>query len=239
MDPPLPSHTPLSPDQQAQVITYRDLLLEWNQKFNLTAITDPELVERRLFLDAWRMLPAIDDVTSGEPAKLIDVGSGAGFPGLALKIARPALNVTLLEATGKKVGFLRHVIDTLGLTGVDAIHGRAEEVAHDPTRRERYDLATARAVASLPVLIELCTPFLHIAGRALFPKSEDVGQELREGAKAAEELGVTIISADSLPDFDGEKVTRLVIVDRMERTPPRYPRRAGIPAREPLGRGIP
>jgi 16S rRNA (guanine527-N7)-methyltransferase len=230
---------PLTPDQQAQVTTYRDLLLEWNQKFNLTAITDPELVERRLFFDAWRMLPAIDEASGGEPAKLIDIGSGAGFPGLALKIARPALDVTLLEATGKKVGFLQHVIDTLGLTGIDAIHGRAEELGHDPNYRERYDLATARAVASLPALIELCTPFLRIGGRALLPKSEDIDQELREGAKAAKVLGVTIVSADSLPEIDGEKVTRLVIVDRMVRTPPRYPRRAGIPAREPLGRGTP
>jgi 16S rRNA (guanine527-N7)-methyltransferase len=232
-------HLGLTSDQQTQVITYRDLLLEWNQKFNLTAITDPELVERRLFLDAWRMLPAIDDVTGGEPAKLIDVGSGAGFPGLALKIARPSLEVTLLEATGKKVGFLRHVIDTLGLAGVEAIHGRAEELGHDPDRREHSDLATARAVASLPALIEMCTPFLRVGGRALFPKSDELGEELQEGAKAAKELGVTIVSADSLPAIQGEQVTRLVIVDRMVRTPPRYPRRAGIPAREPLGRGTP
>jgi 16S rRNA (guanine527-N7)-methyltransferase len=229
----------LTSDQHAQVVAYRDLLLEWNKRFNLTAITDPELVERRLFLDAWRMLPAIADATGGEAARLIDVGTGAGFPGLALKIARPALEVTLLEATGKKVGFLRHVIDTLGLTGVEALHGRAEELAHDPAHRERYDLATARAVASLPALIELCTPFLRIGGRALFPKSSDLDQELREGRRAAKTLGVTIVSADPLPEIEGEKVTRLVIVDRMERTPPRYPRRAGIPAREPLGRGIP
>jgi 16S rRNA (guanine527-N7)-methyltransferase len=239
MDPTSLSFTFLTPDQQAQVATYRELLLEWNQRFNLTAITDPELVERRLFFDAWRMLPAIDEAIGGEPAKLIDVGSGAGFPGLALKIARPALEVTLLEATGKKVGFLRHVIDTLGLTGIEAIHGRAEELGHDPNHRERYDLATARAVASLPALIELCTPFLCIGGRAFFPKSEDIGQEFREGAEAAKELGVTIVGANSLPKIDGEKVTRLVIVDRMVRTPPRYPRRAGIPAREPLGRGTP
>src|SRR5829696_6500313 len=200
-------HTPLNfalrtPEQQAQLVTYRDLLLEWNQKFNLTAITDQELVERRLFFDAWRMLPAIDGAIGGEPAKLIDVGSGAGFPGLALKIARPALDVTLLEATGKKVGFLQRVIDTLGLPGIDAIHGRAEELGHDPNHRERYDLATARAVASLPALIELCTPFLRIGGRAFFPKSEDIGQELREGAKAAKELRVTIVSAVSLPEID-------------------------------------
>jgi 16S rRNA (guanine527-N7)-methyltransferase len=229
----------LTPEQYAQVVAYRDLLLEWNQRFNLTAITDPELVERRLFLDAWRMLPAIDEATGGEAARLIDVGTGAGFPGLALKIARPALEVTLLEATGKKVGFLRHVINALGLTGVEAFHGRAEELAHDPVRRERYDLATARAVATLPALIELCTPFLRIGGRALFPKSSDLDQELRDGRMAAKTLGVTIVSADPLPEIEGEQVTRLVIVDRMERTPPRYPRRAGIPAREPLGRGIP
>jgi 16S rRNA (guanine527-N7)-methyltransferase len=229
----------LSDHQLTQVANYRDLLLEWNQKFNLTAITDPELVERRLFLDAWRMLPAIDDATGDGAAKLIDVGSGAGFPGLALKIARPALDVTLLEATGKKVGFLQHAIDTLGLDGVEAIHGRAEEAAHDSTRRERYDLATARAVASLPALIEFCTPFLRVGGRAFFPKSEELDKELQEGTKAAKELGVTIVGAELLPAIEGEQVTRLVIVDRIVGTPPRYPRRAGIPSREPLGRGTP
>src|SRR5262245_58150843 len=106
------------------------------------------------------MLPAVDDAAAGKPARLIDIGSGRGFPGLALKIARPALEVTLVEATRKKVGFLQHIIDTLSLTGVEALHGRAEDLARDPLRRERYDVATARAVASLPALIELCTPFL-------------------------------------------------------------------------------
>jgi 16S rRNA (guanine527-N7)-methyltransferase len=230
---------PLTPRQEAQVVAYRDLLLEWNQRFNLTAITDPDLVERRLFADAWRMLPAIDAVTYGQPARLIDVGSGAGFPGLALKIARPALDVTLLEATAKKVTFLRHVVETLGLEGVEAIHDRAEEFGHDPGRRERYDLATARAVASLPALIELCTPFLKIGGHALFPKSEQLDQELQEGKKAAQMLGVRMLSADLVPAIEGEQVTRLVIAAKIRRTPPQYPRRAGVPAREPLGRVLP
>jgi 16S rRNA (guanine527-N7)-methyltransferase len=229
----------LTPGQEAQVVAYRDLLLEWNQRFNLTAITDPELVERRLFADAWRMLPAIDAVTSGRLARLIDVGSGAGFPGLALKIARPEIDVTLLEATAKKVAFLRHVVKTLGLEGVEAIHGRAEDLGHDPARREGFDLATARAVASLPALIELCTPFLKAGGHAFFPKSEQLDQELQEGEKAAQILGVHMLSAELLPALEGEQVTRLVIAAKIGRTPPQYPRRAGVPAREPLGRVLP
>lgn len=230
---------PLSPSEVAQVGVYRNLLLAWNQRFNLTAITDPELVERRLFGDAWRMLPAIDEVTAGEPARLIDVGTGAGFPGLAIKIARPALEITLLEATAKKVTFLQQVIETLGLSGVAAIHGRAEDLGHDLAHREQYDLATARAVATLPALIELCTPFLQVGGHAFFPKSEGLDQELQEGRRAAEPLGVRVLSADLVPAVEGEQVTRLVIAAKLHQTPPQYPRRAGVPAREPLGRVLP
>jgi 16S rRNA (guanine527-N7)-methyltransferase len=230
---------PLTPAQKAQVATYRDLLLEWNQRFNLTAITDPALVERRLFADAWRMLPALDPILAGQSARLIDVGTGAGFPGLALKIARPELDVTLVEATGKKVSFLRHVIEALDLQGVEAIHGRAEDIGHDPVYREQFDLATARAVASLPALLELCTPLLKVGGHALFPKSEKLDQELQEGRKAAQMLGVRIVSDDLVPAIEGEQVTRLVIAAKMKRTPPHYPRCAGVPAREPLGRVLP
>jgi 16S rRNA (guanine527-N7)-methyltransferase len=229
----------LSSVQQAQVAIYRDLLLEWNQRFNLTAIMDPDQIERRLFGDSWRMLPAIDEATSGEFARLIDVGTGAGFPGLAIKIVRPGLDITLLEATGKKVTFLREVIQTLGFSGVEAIHGRAEELAHDAAYREQFDIATARAVASLPALFELCTPFLRVGGHALFPKSAELDQELQEGKQAAQKLGVRLLSSDLVPAIEGEQVTRLVIAAKIHRTPHNYPRRAGVPAREPLGRVLP
>ena len=230
---------PLDPGQLARFDAYRDLLLEWNTRVNLTAVTDPAAVERRLFLDALRMVPAIDeyrrligaDVVLASTLRLVDVGSGAGFPGLALKIARPDLDVTLVEATGKKAAFLDHAVAALGLTGVTAIHARAEELGHDPAHRAAYDLATARAVASLPALLELCVPLLREGGRAFFPKGLELADELAIGSRAAAVLGARIVAADPLPG--GE--TRLVVVDKTGPTPTRYPRRPGLPAREPLG----
>jgi 16S rRNA (guanine527-N7)-methyltransferase len=200
----------------------------------LTAIREPGEVDRRLIGDALRLLPAVDAYAGG--GRLVDVGTGAGFPGLALKIARPELDVTLIEATGKKVAFLRHVIETLGLEGVEAVHGRAEELGHDRRYRGRFDLATARAVAVLPALLELCMPLLRVGGRALFPKGAEVGTEFAEGERAAPLVGARIERADLLPGEPDEPVTRLVIAAKIGETPNRFPRRSGIPAKEPLGR---
>jgi 16S rRNA (guanine527-N7)-methyltransferase len=230
--------TTLNSEQRAQLARYRDLLLDWNTRFNLTAIKQPEAVERLLFLDALRMLPAIDAfLKEGSARQLVDVGSGAGFPGFVLKIARPAIHMTLIEATGKKVTFLQAVIEELGLEGTMALHGRAEELGHEQAYRGRFDMATARAVASLPALIELCFPLLRVGGRGFFPKSSDLGPELAEGKRAAFIVGGRIVATELLPHTPEERVTRLVIADKLERTPTRFPRRAGLPAREPLGRG--
>jgi 16S rRNA (guanine527-N7)-methyltransferase len=230
---------------------YRDLLLRWNQRFNLTAITDPAEIDRRLIGDALRMLPAIDDAIAAWKAasrrrvsaelessfpRLVDVGSGAGLPGLVLKIARPELDVTLIEATGKKVGFLENAIAELGLTRVKAIHDRAEHLATLSHHRERYHIVTARAVASLPVLLELCVPFLEIGGHAIFPKGADIEDELAAGHRAAKLVGARIVSDELLPTRDGDTVTRLIVAVKIEPTPVRYPRRSGVPAKEPLGR---
>ena len=227
---------------------YRDLLLTWNARYNLTAITEPAEIDRRLFLDSLLLLPAVDAAetdlgTAGSriartsrtvpPISLVDVGSGAGFPGLALKIARPNLDVTLIEATGKKVAFLDACIADLDLTGVRAIHGRAEEIGHDPAYRERFDLATARAVASLPVLLELCMPLLRLGGRALFPKGLDLAEEIALGRRAAPLAGARLIAADILPGGQ----TTLVVAEKTGPTPARLPRRSGLPSREPLGAG--
>jgi 16S rRNA (guanine527-N7)-methyltransferase len=163
--------------------------------------------------------------------RLIDVGSGAGFPGLVLKIVRPALQVTLLDATGKKVRFLSEVITATNLTGVRAVHGRAEELARNPDYREQFNLATARAVANLPVLLELTTPFLDVGGSALLPKGLKLAEELTQGMRAARLLGCRIISSDVLPA--GE--TRLVVVEKVTLTPPKFPRPTGIPNQAPLG----
>lgn len=225
---------PLSPEIQEQLATYLRVLTERNAQFNLTAVRDPAAMEQRLFLDAIAMIPTLDSVmlardqgTSG----LVDIGSGAGFPGLVLKIVRPAVQVTLIDATGKKVRFLQEVIAATGLTGVHAVHGRAEDLARNPDYRERFNFATARAVASLPVLLELTTPFLDVGGTALLPKGLDLAAELGPGKHAAHLLGSRIVSSDRLPTND----SRLVVVEKMTLTPGKYPRATGVPNQAPLG----
>jgi 16S rRNA (guanine527-N7)-methyltransferase len=222
---------PLDARQLGQFATYRQCLLDWNVRFNLTAITDPVDIERRLFLDALLLVPSIDRLTPGEPARLVDIGSGAGFPGVPLAIARPDLAVTLIEATGKKVSFLNHLISELDLRQGQAIHARAEDVARQSAHRGAYDLATARAVASLPALIELTMPLLRRGGHALLPKGLDLGDELAAGTRAASQVGARIVS----DEIAAASSTRIVIVTKELPTPDRYPRRPGIPAREPLG----
>ena len=225
---------PLDGEQLDRFAAYRRLLLAWNARTNLTAVRDPVAIDRRLVLDALLLVPTIDALLSQierEPPRLVDVGSGAGFPGLALKIARPGLEVTLVEATGKKVAFLAHVIAELGLVGAVAVHARAEDLGRDRAYRAAFDLATARAVASLPSLLELCAPLLRVGGHGLFPKGLAIAEELAAGARAAPALRVRILAADRLPASE----TRLVVVEKTAPTPDRYPRRAGIPAREPLG----
>ena len=216
---------------------YRDLLHERSATFNLTAIRDPVEIERRLFLDALAMAPAVDrivgasDGAASARARLVDVGSGAGFPGLALKIARPALDVTLIDATAKKIAFIDEVVRELGLDRITAIHGRAEELGQSSAHRARYDIGTARAVASLPVLLELVVPLLVVGGTALLPKGVEIETELRAGRFAAATLGAAIFSADRL----SVAATRLVTVSKSAPTPDMYPRRTGLPSRDPLG----
>ncbi|HEU0114243.1 MAG TPA: 16S rRNA (guanine(527)-N(7))-methyltransferase RsmG, partial [Thermomicrobiales bacterium] len=211
---------------------YRDLLLGWNRRFNLTAVTDPIEVERRLFLDSLRLVPTIDGLTAGQTEpRLIDIGSGGGFPGLALKIARPRLDVTLIDATGKKVRFLEEAIAALDLTGAQALQARAEDLGRDERFRGAFDLVTARAVAPLPVLLEYAMPLLRVGGAGLFPKGREIAAELAAGEGAAAILGARIESADLLPG--GE--TRLVETRKRAPTPADYPRRTGLPAQAPLG----
>jgi 16S rRNA (guanine527-N7)-methyltransferase len=224
-----------------QLAVYRDDLLHWNQRFNLTAITEPDAVDRRLIGDALRLLPVIDDLlprltAAGLPLRLIDVGTGAGLPGLVIKIARPELDVTLLDATAKKVSFLQYIIDTLNLDRVGAIHGRAEELGHDRRYRGGFGLSTARAVASLPALMELCLPLVSVGGWAVLPKGSDIDGELAEAERANRTLGGRIDSSNTLEYVHDAPVTRVVIVAKIHETPSRFPRRSGLPAKEPLGR---
>jgi 16S rRNA (guanine527-N7)-methyltransferase len=221
----------LSPDQIARFGAFRRLLLEWNAKFNLTAVTEPTEIERRLFLDALLLSPVIDRLAPDRSGRLVDVGSGAGFPAIPLAIVQPERPITLIEATGKKVSFLDHLITTLGLGQVRAIHARAEDVARQPAHRAGFDLATARAVSSLSALIELTMPLLREGGHAVFPKGLDLTEELAAGVRAAGLIGARIIGDEVAPGGN----TRVVIVAKQQPTSDHYPRRAGIPAREPLG----
>src|SRR6266498_3437560 len=171
-----------------QFLCYRKELLDWNTHVNLTAITTPEEVLTRHFLDSLSVLK----VYNKPRARLLDIGSGAGFPGLPLKIVRPAWEITLLEATGKKVTFLRHVIETLRLDGITVVQGRAEELAHKAAYRVKFDLVTARAVASLATLLEYSAPFCRVGGRIIFFKKGDLADELVQGKRAASQLGATL-----------------------------------------------
>ncbi len=220
----------LSDQQHTQFINYQRELLAWNARFNLTAITDSESVQVKHFLDALSLLVAYDR----PQARLLDIGSGAGFPGLALKIVRPAWEVTLLEATGKKVTFLRHIIEILGLDGIVAIQGRAEELAHQPTYRAAFDLVTARAVASLSTLLEYSAPYCRVGGSLIFPKKGDLTDELLHGKRAAGQLGACF-KADlpvQIPGLaDGR---RLLVWEQQKLCPAQFPRVGTVMAKKPL-----
>lgn len=209
---------------------YRQELLTWNTRFNLTAITDPEEVLTKHFLDSLSLLTAYDRPS----ARLLDIGAGAGFPGLPLKIVRPQWQVLLLEATGKKVTFMQHVIDLLELKGVRAEHGRAEEIAHKAEYRHAFDLVTARAVASLPVLLEYSAPFCRVGGQIVLPKKGELAEELAQGKRAASQLGV-VFKADvrvELPGLADER--HLLVWQQRTPCPSQFPRSGSVMAKRPL-----
>jgi 16S rRNA (guanine527-N7)-methyltransferase len=222
----------LTPAQLALFQLYSDELRTWNEKFNLTAITDPHGIQVKHFLDSLsllRVLPA-----GGARSCLIDVGSGAGFPGLPLKIVWPALQLTLVEATGKKAKFCRHMVETLKLTGVDVVHARAEEIGQQRQHRERYDWAVARAVAEMPVLAEYLLPLVKRGGRVAAQKGKDAPAETYAAAPAIAKLGgeLELISEIELPGIVEPRY--LVVLKKVAATPPQFPRRPGLPAKEPL-----
>jgi 16S rRNA (guanine527-N7)-methyltransferase len=226
----------LTTEQQAAFQLYYEELVAWNQKFNLTAITDYEQVQVRHFLDSLSCLLASEvRLTLNQPhAWVIDVGTGAGFPGLPLKLVCSQANLTLLEATGKKVMFLEHIVDRLGLQSVVPIKARAEELAHDPTHREQYDLALARAVADLPVVVEYTLPFCKVGGRVMAQKGEAGAAEAWTAERAITLLGGEIrqVISVELPSLPEDR--SLVLIEKTGLTPPAYPRRPGIPSKRPL-----
>lgn len=209
---------------------YRDELLEWNKRFNLTAITDPFLIESKHFLDSLTCLLAFKP----GPGKLIDVGTGAGFPGLPLKIVCPQIRLTLVEATEKKAAFCRHVVDSLGLEKVEVVHARAEDLGQNEQYRGQFQVALARAVAPLPVLLEYLLPLLPMGGRVVAQKGETAPVETQSAERALNILGGSV---GKLVQVDLPRVVErryLVVVDKISETPQKYPRRPGIPTKRPL-----
>jgi 16S rRNA (guanine527-N7)-methyltransferase len=211
-------------------------LREGNRRMNLTRIVDPAEIETRHFLDSLSAaMPLLDRLKANAPLRLVDVGSGGGMPGLPLKIAFPALRVTLVESIGKKAAFLKETVEQLGLHDVEVLADRAETVARDQRHRDAYDWATARAVGSLPVVIELCAPFLAPGGLLVAQRSGDLDTELTQAAPAFKALHLwsRVPIWIDLPGLEGSK-HGLIVGEKYAPTPATYPRRPGIPHKRPL-----
>ena len=217
--------------QIAALEIYTKELLEWNGKFNLTAIRDVKGIRTKHYLDSFSCVQAWKN---NPPASLIDIGTGAGFPGIPLKILYPRLQLTLVESVRKKVDFCRHIIRTLKLTEVEVIHARAEDIGRLDNHRESYDWAVARAVARLPVLVEYLLPLVRVGGNILAQKGDTGPAEAHSAEHAIKLLGGHIrqLLPITLPGVVEERY--LIVVDKIATTPPGYPRKAGIPTKTPL-----
>lgn len=223
----------LTDKQIEQFLQYYEMLVEKNKVMNLTGITEYEEVIQKHFLDSLSLIRVIPDIAS-QKLTVIDLGTGAGFPGIPLKIAFPELEITLMDSLNKRILFLQEVIDALGLKKVSAVHGRAEEMASNATHRQQYDLCVSRAVSNLAVLTEYCLPFVKKGGLFVSYKSADSNAEIQEGKKAISILGGKLTSVDKfqLPDSDLRRA--LVCIKKVKDTPKKYPRKAGTPAKLPL-----
>ena len=223
---------PFSPELPEKMETYLALLAEWNQKMDLTAEATPEEWLERHFLDSLTVLKT--DLLAGTRT-LIDVGTGAGFPGLVLAMAMPKTRVTLLDAQRKRLDFLETVIQNTGTENAETIHARAEDGARNPALREGFDAAAARALAPRNVLCEYLMPFVRVGGRILCWKGPALAEEMENGRKAAFLLGGRVGEAVSCPILGRDWDHRILPVDKIRKTPSLYPRRAGIPKAKPLG----
>ena len=228
------SGMPVDQEMIERSLAYTSLLLEWNQVMNLTALTSPEDVEVRHFLDSWMILPLLDELFPDKKGlRMIDVGTGAGIPGLPLKICKPDLKLVLLDSLQKRVKFLEQAAAAAGAEGVECIHGRAEETGRRRGYRDRFDIAVARAVASLPELCEYCLPFVRPGGYFIAMKS-DAADELKQARKAIHLLSGKLekVKEFTLPGTDMRR--SLIVIRKTGSTPSAYPRKAGKPHASPL-----
>ena len=221
----------LTEQQLQQFETYYHTLIEWNQKMNLTAIEEPTEVAYKHFVDSACLLRVVPDL---QQKSMIDIGTGAGFPGVPLKIMEPALNLTLFDSLNKRITFLQELCKQLGLQGVQAVHGRAEEFGIKPEYRAQYDLATARAVARMPVLLEICLPFVKKGGIFIALKGPELENEIAESSNALKELGGKVIDVQQFTLADGAYTRNLAVIEKVKDTPKKYPRKAGTPKKKPL-----
>lgn len=221
----------LTENQIQQFLRYYEMLVEWNEKMNLTAIIEYDDVMKKHFIDSMSLVKAFD---VNQRKTVIDVGTGAGFPGLVLKIAFPQLQVTLLDSLNKRISFLDAVIAELGLTGVETVHGRAEDYAKPGQLREKFDLCVSRAVANLSTLSEYCLPFVKVGGQFISYKSEKITEEMTEAKNAISLLGGKVEDQVEFKLPESDIYRNLFVIRKTKETPKKFPRKAGLPSKEPL-----
>ena len=219
----------LDEKQMTQFYEYMKLLIEWNEKINLTAITEPEEIILKHFVDSLTIAKYIK-----KDAQLVDVGTGAGFPGIPLKIYRKDIKITLMDSLNKRINFLKEVIEKLGLKEIKTVHSRAEEFGKNKNYREKFDISTSRAVANMSTLAEYLIPCLKESGIAIAMKGPDVEEELEKSKNAIQTLGGEISNIENfnLPDSDIKR--NVILIKKIKKTPAKFPRKPGTPAKEPL-----
>ena len=221
----------LSEEQIEKFFEYMKMLLEWNEKFNLTAITEQDDIILKHFIDSMTVLDFIQ-----KENKIIDVGTGAGFPGIPIALMREDVHVTLLDSLNKRINFLNEISNQINIKNVNAIHGRAEDMGQNKETREKYDIAISRAVANLTTLVEYLLPFVKVGGRCICMKGPDIEEELKNAEFAIKELGGEIEKVKKLMLPNSNIARNIVVIKKIKETSNIYPRKAGLPAKQPLSK---